>query len=59
MVEEAGDGEGADTAGNRGDGGEVGALSDLWGDVALKDAFFGGGASVDQDGARFNEITSD
>ena len=35
MVEEAGDGKGADAADGGGDGGEICAVSDLRGDVAF------------------------
>ena len=35
VVEETGDGEGADAAGHRGDGGEIGALADFVCDVAF------------------------
>ena len=35
VVEEAGDGEGTDTTGGWSDGGEVGALSDFFGEVAF------------------------
>ena len=35
VVEEAGDGEGADAAGGGGDGGEVGATMDVVGDIAF------------------------
>ena len=35
VVEEAGDGEGADAAGDGSDGGEVGAISNVIGDVAF------------------------
>ena len=58
MVEEAGDGEGADAAGDRGDGGEVGAGANFIGDVAFKVAVFAGGAGIDNDCAGFNHATS-
>lgn len=56
MVEEAGDGEGTDAADFGGDGGEVGAVAEAVGDIAFQDAFFAGGAGVDDDGAGGNEL---
>jgi len=53
MVEEAGDGEGADAASGGGDGGEVGATMDVVGDIAFQDAVFAGGAGVDKNGIGF------
>ena len=35
VVEEAGDGEGADAAGDGGEGGEVGSLADFVGEIAF------------------------
>ena len=51
MVKKGGDSERADAAGLGSDGGEVGALADFVGEIAFEDAFFGGGASVDNGGA--------
>ena len=46
MVEEAGDGEGADAADLGGDGGEIFSLADTVGEVTLEDAFFAGSAGI-------------
>ena len=51
MVEEGGDGEGADAAEDGGDGGKIGAGVDVLGGVGPNDAVFGGGASINDHGA--------
>ncbi len=56
MIKKAGDGEGADAADLGGDGGEVGAAADNVGDIAFQDSVFAGSASIDDNGARFDEI---
>ncbi len=53
VVEEAGDGEGTDAAGDGSDGGEVGSFADCVGNVAFQNTVFAGGASVDKSGTRF------
>ena len=40
MVEEAGDGEGADAAGGGGDGSEVLPFTDFFGEIAFETAVF-------------------
>lgn len=54
MVEEAGDGEGADAAVFRGEGGEIFAVSDAFVEVADEDTFFARSAGIDDDGARLH-----
>ena len=59
MVEDAGDGHGADATDDRGDSGEVGARADIFGEVAFQYSAFGGGASIDDDATGRNHIRSD
>lgn len=47
VVEKTRDGKRADAAFLGGDGGEVGAGANFFGDVTLYNAFFGGSASID------------
>lgn len=59
MIKKTSDGEGADTAFLRGDGGEVGASIEVRGEVAFDNAIFASGASIYKNGAGRNKVTTD
>ena len=59
MVEETGDGHGADAADDGGNGGEISAGANICGKVAFQDAILGGGAGIDDASAWGNHRGSD